>query len=61
MKKNIYNLYNQDDNWFIEKKTLLFGLIKIKSLYLNEDNKWTSNKIGFTDLNNALIHFNQIL
>jgi hypothetical protein len=61
MKKDIYNLYNQDDNWFIEKKTVLFSLIKIKSLYLNEDNKWTSNKIGFTDLNKALIHFNQIL
>jgi hypothetical protein len=60
MKKDIYNLYNQDDNWFIQKKTLLFGLFKTKSLYLNNDNKWASNKIGFTDLNKALIHFNQI-
>jgi hypothetical protein len=61
MKKNIYNLYNQDDKWFVEKKTILFGLIKIKSLYLNEDNKWIPIKVGFSDFNKALLHFNQIL
>jgi hypothetical protein len=61
MKEDIINLYTYDDKWFIEKKTLLFGLFKIKSLYLNSDNKWTPTKVGFTDVDNALLHFNQIL
>lgn len=61
MKVDIINLYTYDDKWFIEKKTLLFGLFKIKSLYLNSGNKWIPMKVGFVDLDEALLRFNQIL
>lgn len=60
MIKNIINLYTYNNKWFIEKEITLFGLFKIKSLYLNEDNKWVSRKIGFTDVNKAILKFNQI-
>jgi hypothetical protein len=60
MIKNIINLYTYDDKWFIEKRIYLFGLFKIKSLYLNTNNKWTPRKVSFDEFNNALLHFNQI-